>query len=103
MKFAMNAPATPKSIVMMIPPGSLPGMRNLATAPMISPTTNVQIIKAPFLVLRSVEDFWFYYLQKTNHDFPCHFYVKPDDGGSKREGPPIKKASEVDQSKQINL
>src|ERR1043166_4558036 len=35
---ATTDPAIPKSIVIMIPPGSLPGMRNLATTPITNPT-----------------------------------------------------------------
>jgi len=34
----------PNNIVMMQPPGSLPGMRSFAMAPMMSPTTNIQMI-----------------------------------------------------------
>ena len=34
----MTAPAMPKRIVTIIPPGSFPGMINLASAPAISPT-----------------------------------------------------------------
>src|SRR5689334_24063363 len=37
----MNDPATPISIVMMIPPGSLPGIMSFATAPMTSPIISV--------------------------------------------------------------
>jgi hypothetical protein len=32
-----NAPATPRHIVIMIPPGSLPGIMNFAIIPTISP------------------------------------------------------------------
>src|SRR6185295_4823441 len=38
---ATNDPAMPISIVTTIPPGSLPGMMNFATAPMASPINNV--------------------------------------------------------------
>src|SRR5258705_3930486 len=39
MKPPMNAPTMPISMVTMMPPGSLPGMRALAIAPAISPST----------------------------------------------------------------
>src|SRR5262245_60426191 len=37
----MNEPATPSSAVMMMPPGSLPGMTSLASAPTTRPTIRV--------------------------------------------------------------
>src|SRR6476661_8271926 len=42
-RLATSAPATPRPIVIKIPPGSLPGMMNLASAPATSPMTAVQI------------------------------------------------------------
>src|SRR5215831_229459 len=41
MQPAMNEPATPSNIVTMMPPGSLPGMINLASAPTIKPTMSI--------------------------------------------------------------
>src|SRR5208337_2208438 len=49
---AMNEPASPSNIVTIHPPGSFPGIRNLATAPMIRPINAVHIrlniVEAPF-------------------------------------------------------
>jgi hypothetical protein len=42
-KVATKDPAIPSSIVMIIPPGSLPGIRSLAIAPITSPMINVQM------------------------------------------------------------
>src|SRR5262245_29942831 len=42
-KLATNAPATPSPIVIQMPPGSLPGMTSLASAPAMRPTRAVQI------------------------------------------------------------
>src|SRR3954462_15627804 len=39
-----NAPAMPSSIVMIQPPGSLPGMSSFAIAPITRPTNNIQMI-----------------------------------------------------------
>ena len=40
-KPATNEPAMPSSIVTMMPPGSLPGMNSLASAPTIRPTMSM--------------------------------------------------------------
>src|SRR5690349_1879190 len=44
MNVPTNAPTIPNRIVMMIPPGSLPGMTSLASAPTMSPIMMVQRI-----------------------------------------------------------
>src|ERR1041384_4462222 len=44
-----NAPATPSTVVTMIPPGALPGMRNLANPPATSPSTIHEAIPIRFL------------------------------------------------------
>src|SRR5256885_190975 len=41
MKPATNEPAMPRSIVMMMPPGSRPGMNSLARAPTMRPTMSM--------------------------------------------------------------
>ncbi len=45
-KVATNEPAIPSRIVTINPPGSFPGIKNFATAPMINPITSVQIISS---------------------------------------------------------
>src|ERR1700731_3942743 len=50
----MNDPAIPISMVMMHPPGSRPGMRSFATAPMSNPITNVQIRAPMILILQAL-------------------------------------------------
>src|SRR5688500_8965522 len=44
MKVPTNAPTIPRRIVMMMPPGSLPGITNFASAPTMSPMMMVQRI-----------------------------------------------------------
>src|SRR5438876_6151118 len=47
-----NAPAIPSNIVMMMPPGSRPGMMSLARAPTTNPTISVQRM---FMCASSIE------------------------------------------------
>src|SRR5690242_670772 len=63
MSVPKKEPATPRSIVTMMPPGSFPGMISLATAPTISPIINVHMRpigqKSPF-------SFGFYFIKSRS-------------------------------------
>src|SRR5271157_694971 len=62
-------PAIPISIVIQMPPGSLPGMRNFATAPTTNPMISVQskLSICVLLILRNFDLLRIASFEKGNH------------------------------------